>query len=187
MNIYIKIVFEFYDLCIRFIQFLSYIFLFMFHNQIVYIKCINSANEISYIVPLLQLCFHNKYIPGISMYDSFEPLELCQVSYVKKSMIEHFVCKNRSVFDVQNKVNHLDHNMNYEKRHIIAKKYIFVEIGIHNVTDSYKQIGWSLIDEDITVEDYKKILELPTNDQTLDLTDADNLDIQELKNDDIIV
>lgn len=159
----------------------------MFHNQIIYIKHINDNNEIIYMVPFFHLSFHNKFVPGVSVYDPFEKLELCYVSYIRNSQIEQLVCSERCGFDIQIKINHLNHNENYEKRHAIAKKYIFVEINQHNVTDNYKRIGWSLIDEQITVEDYKRILQLPEDDATLDLTDADNLDIQELSNDDIVV
>jgi len=187
MNIYISTILDFYDMYIRCVHFLSYIFLYMFHNQILYIKYVNDDDKISYIVPLLQLCFHNKYIPGVSVYNPFEKLELCYVSYIKDSHIEYLACSECCIFDIQIKINHLNHNENYEKRHAIAKKYIFVEIGNNNVTESFKKIGWSLVDEEISVGEYKRIIELPDDDATLDLTDADNLDIHELKNNDVIV
>ena len=184
---YVKIVLEFYDLCIKFIQFLSYIFFYMFHNQIIYIKYIDDNDEISYMIPFLKLSFHNKYVPGISVYDPFAKLELCYVSYIKNSQFEQLVCSERCALNIQIKINHLNHNENYKRRHLIAKKFIFVEINQHNITDNYKRIGWSLIDEQITVKEYKKILQLSEEDATLDLTDAENLDIKKLSNDDIVV
>lgn len=186
MNIYVKAILELYDLFIRFIHFLQYIILFAFNNQIIYIKHINNNNEVAYLIPFFQLSFHNTCIPGISFYDPFDILELCHVRYVRHSRVEHLACKNRSVIDVQIKVNHLGHNEYYERRHSIAKKYIFVEIGPHNITDSYKEIGWSLIQEKMKVSEYKALLNLPIDDKTLDLTDADNLNIEELANDDVI-
>jgi hypothetical protein len=159
----------------------------MFHNQIIYIKYINDDDEISYMIPFFQLSFHNKHIPGISVYDPFEKLELCYVSYIKNSRIEYLACSERCACDIQIKINHLGHNENYEKRHVIAKKYIFVEINQHNITDNFKRIGWSLIDEEITIGEYKQLLELPYDNATLDLTDADNLDIHELENHEVLV
>ena len=159
----------------------------MFNNQIIYIKFFGENDEIYYLIPFLQLCISSSFIPNITMYDPYELLDLCYVSYIKSSKIEHLACSEKTPYDIQNKINHLDHNENYERRHAIAKKYIFVEIKQHNITDSYKHIGWSLIDEDITVGEYKQILQLPEDDATLDLTDADNLDIHELKNHEVLV
>lgn len=187
MNIYISTILDLYDMYIRCIHFLSYIFLYMFHNQIIYIKHIDKYNQITYIVPFIQLSFHNKYIPGLSFYDPFKKREICCVSFVRESKIEHLVCKNSSVLDVEIKIQMLKNNDYYKNRHSIAKKYIFVEVNQHNITENYKRIGWSLINEQITVKEYKRILQLSEDDATLDLTDADNLDIQELSNDDIII
>lgn len=187
MNIYIKTVLEFYDLFIRCIQFLMYISLFMFNNQIVYIKCFSENDEIFYLIPFLQLCIIPTLIPSITVYNPYEILDLCYVSYIKNSEIEQLACSEKTPYAIQTKINHLGHNENYERRHAIAKKYIFVEVNQHNVTDNYKRIGWSLIDEEITVGEYKEILQLPEDDATLDLTDADNLDIHELKNHEVLV
>ena len=187
MNIYIKTVLEFYDLFIRCIQFLMYISLFMFNNQIVYIKCFSENDEIFYLIPYLQLCIIPTLIPSITVYDPYELLDVCYVNYIKNSKIEQLACSEKTPYAIQTKINHLDHNENYERRHAIAKKYIFVEVNHHNVTDNYKRIGWSLIDEGITVGEYKQILQLPEDDATMDLTDADNLDIHELKNHEVLV
>jgi len=187
MNIYIKRFLEFYDLFNRCIQFLIYLSLFMFNNQIIYIKCFTENDEIYYLIPFFQLCIIPTLVPSITLYDPYEVLDLCYVSYIKNSNIEQLACSERKPYDIQIKINHLCHNENYEKRHAIAKKYIFVEVNQHNVTDNFKRIGWSLIDEDITVGEYKQILQLPEDDATLDLTDADNLDIHELKNHEVLV
>lgn len=187
MNIYIKFVLEVYDLFIRTIQFLMYISLFMLNNQIIYIKCFNENDEIFYLIPFFQLCFQPSTFPWITFYDPYQIQDLCYVSYIKSSKIEQLACSKRTPYAIQTKINHLGHNENYERRHAIAKKYIFVEIKQHNITDNYKRIGWSLIDEKITVREYKQILHLPDDDATLDLTDADNLDIHTLKNDEVLV
>lgn len=187
MNIYLKSALELYDLFIRCIQFLMYISLFMFNNQIIYIKCFINNDEVFYLIPFFQLCIIPSFIPSITFYDPYELLDLCYVSYIKNSKIEQLACSERTPYSIQHKINHLGHNENYERRHAIAKKYIFVEVNQHNVTDNYKRIGWSLIDEGITVGEYKRILQLPEDVATLDLTDADNLDIHELKNHEVLV
>lgn len=187
MNIYVETLLEFYDLFIKCIQFLMYISLFMFNNQIIYIKCFGENDEIFYLFPFVQLCIYPSLIPSITLYDPYVLIDLCYVSYIKSSKIEQLACSEKTAYGIQNKINHLNHNENYVRRDAIAKKFIFVEIKQHNITDSYKRIGWSLIDEEITVEEYKRILELPEDDATLDLTDADNLDIHELKNHEVIV
>ena len=186
MNIYLKLVLELCDLYYKFTQFFIYISLYMFHNQIIYIKCFGKNDEIYYLYPLLKLCIRPSFIPTFTLYNPYERLHLCYISYIKNSKIENLACSQKTAYDIQIKVNYLNHNENYEKRHIIAKKYIFVEMSQYNITENYKRIGWSLIDEGINVEGYKRILQLHNIDTTLDFTNADNLSIQKLKDDDLI-
>ena len=70
MNIYVKFVLELYGLFIRCIQFLMYVSLFMFNNQITYIKCFGENDEIFYLIPFLQICICPSFIPSITFYKS---------------------------------------------------------------------------------------------------------------------
>jgi hypothetical protein len=185
MNDYARAGIELFGFLRQICEFFQYILLRLCNNNVLFIKQIDTDDVLSYAIPALGVVFYKGYLPRFC--NEFEVLPLTLVYHVKNFELQRLICKNRCIKDVYFYITFLDEKVNFKNKDKISRKYMFVELGLENITSEFQKIVWCLLEDEYKVSELKKLIAKRniTSSDILIITDND-LEMEEFDDDQVI-
>lgn len=186
----IKFFMEMFEVFVTIRNAIIYILLSMFNERIIHITIFDDKNNSLHLIPLGRkfMVFKGLYLKNLIERRFYEQIDIYMIrfTFVKSSKVMHGCLLKKNMRELEDFVTNVRISDVNDKQKFFRNKFLFVEINGNNFTKEFLNISWS-IGQKFKAKHFKMICGITDKDSTVDITDGDDFNVDERKDDDALI